>query len=49
MIPHHQSAIEMANVASEKSENPLMKELVQKREIGQMRCWREQWYPEGQV
>ena len=53
MIPHHQSAIEMAKVANEKSENPRIKELAenivsaQKREIEQMKRWREQWYPEG--
>jgi len=53
MIPHHQSAIEMAQVASEKSKIPEIKELAQnivsaqKREIEQMRHWREQWYPEG--
>jgi uncharacterized protein (DUF305 family) len=53
MIPHHQSAIEMAKVANENSENPRIKELAgsimsaQKREIEHMRRWREQWYPEG--
>jgi len=53
MIPHHQSAIEMAEVANEKSENPRIKELAQnivsaqKREIEQMRRWREQWYSEA--
>jgi uncharacterized protein (DUF305 family) len=53
MIPHHQSAIEMAKVANEKSEIPEIEELAQnivsaqKREIQQMRRWREQWYPEG--
>jgi uncharacterized protein (DUF305 family) len=53
MIPHHQSAIEMARVADEKSENQRIKDLAgniasaQKREIEQMRRWREQWYPEG--
>jgi uncharacterized protein (DUF305 family) len=53
MIPHHQSAIEMAAVANEESENPRIKELAgniisaQKREIEQMKRWREQWYPEG--
>ena len=47
MIPHHQSAIEMARVADEKSENQRIKELAgniasaQKREIEQMRRWRE--------
>jgi uncharacterized protein (DUF305 family) len=53
MIPHHQSAICMAQVASEKSKISEIKELAQdivsaqKREIEQMRRWREQWYPEG--
>jgi uncharacterized protein (DUF305 family) len=53
MIPHHQSAIYMAQVASEKSKIPEIKELAQnivsaqKREIEQMRRSREQWYPEG--
>jgi uncharacterized protein (DUF305 family) len=53
MIPHHQSAIEMAKVANENSVNPRIKELAgsimsaQKREIEQMKRWREQWYPEG--
>ena len=53
MIPHHQSAIDMAEVANEKSENPRVKELAQnitsaqKREIEQMQEWRRKWYPEG--
>ncbi len=53
MIPHHQSAIEMAKVADEKSENRRIKELAgnimsaQKREIEQMQEWRREWYPEG--
>jgi uncharacterized protein (DUF305 family) len=53
MIPHHQSAIEMAQVASEKSNNPQIKELAvniisaQQREIEQMKQWRQDWYPEG--
>jgi uncharacterized protein (DUF305 family) len=53
MIPHHQSAIEMAAVANEASENPRINELAgniisaQKREIEQMKRWREQWYPEA--
>jgi uncharacterized protein (DUF305 family) len=53
MIPHHQSAIEMAEVAYEKSKVSEIKELArnivsaQKREIEQMKRWREQWYPEG--
>jgi len=53
MIPHHQSAIEMAQVALKKSENPKIKELAeniisaQKREIEQMKQWRKEWYPQA--
>jgi uncharacterized protein (DUF305 family) len=53
MIPHHQSAIEMAQVALEKSDNPKIKDLAQniisaqQREIEQMTQWRQQWYPKG--
>ena len=53
MIPHHRSAIEMAQVAYRESENPKIKELAgnivnaQQREIEQMLQWRQAWYPEG--
>jgi uncharacterized protein (DUF305 family) len=53
VIPHHQSAIYMAQVAFEESKIPKIEELAQnivstqKQEIEQMRHWREQWYPEG--
>jgi uncharacterized protein (DUF305 family) len=53
MIPHHQSAIEMAQVAYEKSKVPEIKELAknivsaQQREIEQMKEWRKEWYPQG--
>ena len=53
MIPHHESAIQMADVALEESDNPRIEELAgnivgaQEREISQMRAWREDWYPEG--
>ena len=53
MIPHHRSAIDMATVANQDSENPRIKELAenivsaQKGEIEQMRRWQEQWYQEG--
>jgi uncharacterized protein (DUF305 family) len=53
MIPHHRSAIEMAKVANQESENPRIKELAQnivsdqKGEVEQMRRWQEQWYQEG--
>lgn len=50
MIPHHASAIEMAEFALEKTNNPKIEKLAsniveaQKREISQMKRWREQWY-----
>jgi uncharacterized protein (DUF305 family) len=51
MIPHHESAIEMARVANEESDNPRIQDLsariieAQQREIEQMREWRQEWYP----
>jgi uncharacterized protein (DUF305 family) len=53
MIPHHQSAIYMSQVAYKKSKIPEIKELAgnimsaQKREIEQMKQWRKQWYSSG--
>ena len=53
MIPHHRSAIYMAQLAREKSKIPEAKNLAenivsaQKREIEQMKQWRKQWYQEG--
>jgi len=53
MLPHHRSAIQMANVALEESDNPQIEDLAgniieaQEREISQMQTWRENWYPEG--
>jgi len=49
MIPHHRSAIQMAQVAYKKSKIPEIKELAgnivtaQKREIEQMKQWRKEW------
>ena len=53
MIPHHESAIEMAQVVLEHSENPQIREIAgtivdaQERELEQMRRRRDEWYPEG--
>ena len=53
MIPHHRSAIEMAEVAARETKNPEIEDLTkgiveaQKREISQMEQWRRQWYPQG--
>ncbi len=53
MTPHHESAISMAKVALEESDNGEIRGIAedivgaQKREIAQMRSWRQQWYPEG--
>ncbi len=53
MIPHHESAIVMAEVALEESDNPEIRRIAedivsaQEREIEQMRQWRQEWYPEG--
>jgi uncharacterized protein (DUF305 family) len=53
MIPHHQSAIEMAQVAYRESDNREIKVLAesiveaQTREITRMEGWRKDWYSEG--
>jgi uncharacterized protein (DUF305 family) len=53
MIPHHESAIAMAQVVLEESENPEIRKVAgaivdaQEREIEQMRSWRDEWYPES--
>jgi uncharacterized protein (DUF305 family) len=53
MIPHHESAIEMAQDAFAESANPTIRDLagrivdVQTSEIEQMRGWLEDWYPGG--
>lgn len=50
MIPHHQGAVEMAQMAVNKGKSPEVKKLAesiikdQNREIGQMRTWYKQWY-----
>lgn len=50
MSAHHQGAIEMAGVAVSKSTNPDLKAFAQKiiddqkKEIAEMKDWREKWY-----
>ena len=51
MIPHHEGAIAMAEVALEKGEHQEIKDLAkaiiesQQAEIDQMMAWRDEWYP----
>ncbi|MFN6526794.1 DUF305 domain-containing protein [Nostoc sp. ChiSLP03a] len=53
MTPHHQGAVEMANVAQQKSKRPEIKKLAdniiksQNQEITQMKQWRQTWYPKA--
>jgi uncharacterized protein (DUF305 family) len=53
MIQHHESAIEMAQVALTESDNPRIRELAasivedQEAEIAQMTEWGREWYPGG--
>ncbi len=50
MIPHHQSAIDMAKMARKRAEHTEIKQLTQdiisaqQREIDQMKQWRKAWY-----
>ena len=51
MIPHHQDAIEMANMAIKNAEHPEILTLAQsiiasqQQEIDKMQQWKEAWYP----
>jgi uncharacterized protein (DUF305 family) len=53
MIVHHQGAIDMAQLVNTRSQRPEMKKLAQaiideqRREITQMRAWREKWFSEA--
>ncbi|MBC7797892.1 MAG: DUF305 domain-containing protein [Pyrinomonadaceae bacterium] len=50
MIPHHQSAVDMAKMVLTQSQNPELKKFAeniiadQNREVSQMKGWREQWF-----
>ena len=50
MIPHHQGAVEMAQMAVNQAKNPEVKKLAesiikdQNREVEQMQTWYKQWY-----
>jgi uncharacterized protein (DUF305 family) len=50
MIPHHQAAVEMADLALQKATHPELKKLAtaikadQTKEIEQMKAWYKQWY-----
>lgn len=53
MIPHHQSAIEMARQALEEAERPEIRQMAeeiiaaQEAEIARMNEWRAAWYPDA--
>ena len=50
MVPHHQSAVAMAQVALTRAQHPQIKSLArsiiaeQNSEISQMKTWRQKWY-----
>ncbi len=50
MIPHHQDAIDMAELALKKAQHPELKKLAQsiiqdqEREINEMKTWYQQWF-----
>ena len=54
MIPHHQSAIDAANLVVQSAVHPDMRELAQgvieeqQREIDQMLKWRQVWFPDAE-
>lgn len=55
MVPHHQSATEMAKLALTRSMRPEIKTLAQaiisaqEAEIAQMKQWRKEWYGYGET
>jgi len=55
MVPHHQGAIEMAQIAQQRAEHSEIKKLAgfiitaQNKEIGDMRGWRKDWFGTDQT
>jgi uncharacterized protein (DUF305 family) len=55
MIPHHEGAVHMAEMARGKAERPEIKDLAasitvaQQKEILQLQEWRKAWYPTAQA
>jgi uncharacterized protein (DUF305 family)/uncharacterized cupredoxin-like copper-binding protein len=53
MVPHHASAVAMAQVAETRAEHPELRALAeqiiasQRAEIAQMQTWREAWFPDA--
>ncbi|HEY9641692.1 MAG TPA: DUF305 domain-containing protein [Coleofasciculaceae cyanobacterium] len=53
MTPHHEGAVVMAQEALQKSQRPEIKQLAQsiidaqKKEIAEMKQWRQAWYPKA--
>ena len=51
MIMHHEGALDMSQDALQKASHPELKQMAQhiidaqKREIAQMKTWRNKWYP----
>lgn len=50
MVPHHQSAIEMARLALDKAQHPQVRRLAreiistQEKEIAEMKAWHREWF-----
>lgn len=55
MVPHHQGAVAMAQIALRRAQHPRLRQLArsiiagQNREISQMRSWRKAWYGSAQT
>lgn len=55
MVPHHESAIAMAEIAQERAEQPELRRLAdeiisaQTAEIGELTVWRAEWFGSGET